>query len=314
MPLNLRCLLVRIVHIVPFSRILHSHQTPPTPETRLRQVPSFSDLVAPDDYDYDSEPFDMPMPLPVTPYQPKWIHRRLWTSEEKDGNNGKSSFLSNVIPRSWSKPDSFTPATAVQPECTQKPGPNRVVTVQAPHPLARSPSVTPSVSSSISSRTASKCQLVPKKSILSSSTSLSMKNSKRGRARSGSSPSVKFAEKPTYYYHDYEFAYEYESEFDKYETRPSSPVSSTMPCLSPSIPRKGTQTSKVRQVLSRLMPSTRRPPERPSISGPYPLWKGDGDGSSIRSVRSIPCSVRSAPASRSKVRTLWGRMMACTMQ
>jgi len=296
MPLNLRCLL-----------------TPPTPESRVCPAPSFSDLLAAGDYDYDSEPLDMPMPLPATPYQPKWIHRRLWTREEKDGNNGRSSFLSNVISRSWSKADRVAPASA-QPECTQKPGPNRVVTVKAPQPLTRSPSVTPSVSSSISSRTVSKCQLVPKKSILSSSTSLSTKNSKRSRGRSGSSPSVKFAEKPTYYYHDYEFAYEYESEFDKYESRPSSPVSSTAPCLAPSLPRNGAQTSKVRQVLSRLMPSTRRPPSRPSISGPYPLWKGDGDGGSIRSVRSIPSSVRSAPASRGKVRTFWGRMMACTMQ
>lgn len=250
------------------------------------------------------------MPLPVPPYQPKWIHRRLWTSEEKDGNNGKDSFLCNVIPRSWSKADRFTPPT-MHPECIQKPGPNRIVTVQAPHPLARSPSVTPSVASSVSSHIVSKCQLVPKKSILSSSTSLATKNSKRGRSRSGSSPLVKFAEKPTYYYHDYEFAYEYESDYDKYDSRPSSPA---VPCLSASIPRTSTQTSKVRQVLSRLMSSTRRPPERPSISGPYPLWKGDGDCSSIRSVRSIPSSVRSAPASRSKVRTFWGRMMACTMQ
>lgn len=253
------------------------------------------------------------MPLPVPPYQPKWIHRRLWTREEKGGNNEQSTFLSNVIPRSWSKADRFASAIT-QPECAQKSGPNRVLPIQAPQPLVRSPSVTPSVSSSISSRTASKCQLVPKKSILSSSTSLATKNSKRSRARSGSSPSVKFAEKPTYYYHDYEFAYEHGSEFDKCESRPSSPVSSTAPCFSPSLPRKGTQTSTVRQVLSRLMPSARRSPARPSISGPYPLWKGDADGGSIRSVRSIPSSVRSAPASRSRVRTFWGRMMACTMQ
>jgi len=260
----------------------------------------------------------MPIPPPVSLYQPKWIHRRLWAREDNDRENRRKLFPSNVMPRSWSKGDRSVPPS--QPEFTQKQGHNRTVMIQTHQQfgLARSSSMSASVASTMSSRTVTKCQLAPKKSILSSRTSTSTKPSKRGRSRSGSTPSVKFADAPTYYY-DNEYKYAYED--DDYEEYASPTPSSTTPCLLPlSPPRKGAataRTSRVRHALGRLglLPSTRRSSERPSISGPYPLWKDkDGDDASIRSGKSIPSSVRSAPASRRRVKTFWGRMMACTTQ
>lgn len=250
------------------------------------------------------------MASPAPLYQPKWIHRRLWAHEENNSENRRKAFLSNVMPRSWSK--------GSQPECIQKQSRDRVVTIQPQQKfgLARSSSVSPSITSTMSSHTVTKCQLTPKKSILSSRTTTSKKHPKHGRSRSGSTQSVKFADAPTYYY-DNEYKYAYAESEDDYEEYASSTPHSTAPCLSPfSPPRRGTQasTGKVRRALSRLIFSTRRSIERPYISGPYPLGKDkDVDGESIRSKRSIS-SIRSEPASRGRARTFWGRMLACTTQ
>jgi hypothetical protein len=256
------------------------------------------------------------MPSSIPLYQPKWIHRRLWAREDNDGQNRRKAFPSNVMPSSWSKNDRSISSS--QPECTQKQGPDRLLTIQPTQDqsrLARSSSFSPSVTSTMSSHTVTKCQLTPKKSILSSRTPLSTKHSKHGRSRSGSTHSVKFADAPTYYY-DNEYKYAYEDEDDYGECSPPTP-SSTAPCLSPSSPpRKGAaaaaRTSKVRRVLGRLIFSARRSSERPRISGPFPLWK-DKDVD-VRSRPSTPSSVRSAPVGRGRPRTIWGRMTACTMQ
>jgi len=299
---------------------LKSLLTRPTPGIRTsvpeHPLPSVGNLPFTSACHRNSPP-DIPIPPPVPLYQPKWIHRRLWAREDNDRENRRKLFPSNVMPRSWSKGERNVPPS--QPEFTQKQGPNRVVTIQTHQQfgLARSSSMSASVASTMSSHTVTKCQLTPKKSILSSRTSTSRKHSKHGRSRSGSTQSVKFADAPTYYY-DNEYKYAYED--DGYEEYASPTPSSTTTCLLPlSPPRKGATaaagTSTVRKALGRLIPSTRRSPERPSISGPYPLWKDkDGDDASIRSGKSIPSSVRSAPASRGRVRTFWGRMMACTTQ
>ena len=268
------------------------------------------------------------MHLPSVPiYQPKWIHRKLWARDEKEGESRRSSFLSNLKRRSWGRSSEKGPPS---PACTEKPGAEKVVSIQAPlQPvdLERSPSASTSITSAISlatsSYTTSSKYAKPTKSILSSRDSLALK--KHGRMRSGSGSalsvkSVKFTEAPTVYY-DTEYAYEHVVHEEE-ECRPCSPVSSsTTPCFSnPSCPvtqsKRPTTTwtsIRLRETFSRLLPSSRRPYERPTISGPYPLRK-DTDGASIRSGRSIS-SVQSAPVSRARVKNLWGRItIACTMQ
>lgn len=288
---------------------------------RENPSPAFVNLPPRSRCDFDSEPFDTPHPSPM-PFQSKWIHRRLWAHDDKQGDDSRrNSLLGSVMPRSWSKAD-----RAARIVCPEKPTTDRVISIAhlSRPPLARSSSVSPSITSSLaSSRTAGK----PTKSILSSRASISTKASKLTRSRSGTAPSVKFADAPTYYY-DYEYKYSYghrevpECEgVEAYESQPPSPAPpSTTPCVSS--PRKSAaaattaRANKVRQALGRLIPSAaRKSADRPSvsfISGPYPLWK-DNDNGSIRSGRSIPSSVRSAPASQSRVKTFWGRMMACTL-
>ena len=266
------------------------------------------------------------MRLPSVPiHQPKWIHRKLWAREEKEGESRRSSFLSNLKQRSWGRTSEKGPPS---PPYTEKYGAGKVVSIQAPlQPvdLERSPSVSTSIASAISlatsSHTTSSKHAKPTKSILSSRDSLALK--KHGRARSGSGSalsvkSVKFTEAPTVYY---DTEYTYEQVVHEEEYRPCSPVpSSTTPCFSnsscPAIQSKRPTTTwtsiRLRDAFSRLLPSSRRPHERPTISGPYPLRK-DADSASIRSGRSIS-SVRSAPISRARVKNLWGRItIACTM-
>jgi len=294
--------------------LTYSYQTPPTPEgqtpikERSSQTANLSFASA---YGCNSA-LDMPMPSPVPVHQQKWIHRRLWARENNEAEPRRNLFLSSVIPRSRSKIDESVPSSL--PGCPEKQDP--VVLIQAsrrPGGLARSPSVSTSFTSTMSSHTSTKCQLTPKKSILSTRSSGMMKHSKHGRSRSGSTQSVKFADAPTYYY-DNEYKYAYDEGSEDEDEEYDSPTTSTTPCIPPFSPtRKGTartSPSIVRQALDRFIPFTRRPSERPSISGPYPLCKDkDGDGGS---VRSIPFSVRSAPASRRKVRSFWGRMITCT--
>jgi hypothetical protein len=256
----------------------------------------------------------MPIPSPVPVHQQKWIHRRLWARENNKGEHRRNLFPSNVIPHPRSKVNGIVPSSL--PRCPEKQS-APVVLIQPPRQsgiLARSSSISTSVTSTMSSHTVTKRQLTPKKSILSTRSSNTTRHSKHGRSRSGSTPSVKFADAPTYYYdNEYKYAYDEESEDDDEEY--DSPTTSTTPCIPPFSPRKGavrTSPSKVRQAFDRLIPFTRRSSERPSISGPYPLCKEkDVDGGS---VRSIPFSVRSAPTSKLRVRSFWGRMMACTTQ
>lgn len=257
------------------------------------------------------------MPLPPIKFQSKWIHRRLWEREDQPGSGRRNSLLGTVVPRSWSKDRAGRNTSS-----SEKSTANRFAIVGQP-PLARSSSVSPSIASSLaSSRTVGK----PAKSAMSSRASISTKASKMTRSGSGTAPSVKFADAPTYYY-DYEYKYSHahghpaisECEVEFHSPPPSPAPSSTASCHN-SLPHRSVaaaaaaRASKVRQALQRLLPAARRPTDRfstISISGPYPLWK-DSDGASIRSCRSIPSSVQSAPASRSKVRTFWGRVMACT--
>lgn len=289
--------------------------TPPTPVTQDNPTPAFVDLPPRRSYDSDSESSDMPLPSPIK-FQSKWIHRRLWAREDQSGDSRRNSLLGTVVPRSWSKDRAGR-------NTSEKSTVNRFAAVEQPA-LARSSSISPSIASSMgSSRAAAK----PTKSALSSRASISTKASRITRAGSGSAPSVKFADAPTYY-HDYEYQYhahghppisEYDAEF--HSPLPSPAASPTVPCANPSprhsvITAPATCGNKVRKALKRLLPTTPRHSTTRSstisISGPYPLWK-DNDGASIRSGRSIPSSVQSAPASRSKVNTFWGRMMARTM-
>lgn len=282
--------------------LISSHQTPPTPDV---QTPVS---------EHPYSPLDKPMPPPVPLHYPKWIHRRLWAREDIGRGTPRNLFPSDVMACPRSKGDRNAPS--LLPECIGKQRPSWVTMQQTQQQdrLARSCSVSTSIASTMSSSTVTKCQLTPKKSILSSRTSVSRRQSKHGRSRSASTPSVKFADAPTYY-HDNEYKYAYDEGDEDEECTPLTP-SSTTPCIShlslspkDSAARVRPSSSKVRQALVRFIPSiTQRPPERPSISGPYPLWKEkDADTGSIRSVRS-------APASRDKAKTFWGRMMACTAQ
>jgi len=271
--------------------------------------------------DSESDSLDMPLPSPIK-LQPKWIHRRLWASEDPLAESHRSSLLGTVVPRSWSKDRAARNNTSLSEKAISTTN-DHVATVKQPGALARSASISPSIASSVrSSRTAVK----PAKSALTSQRTISTKPSRISRSCSGSAHSVKFADVPTYYYD-----YEYEYHAHEHPTISESDVEFHSPPLPPSpaplttfsrdftAPRESARVTsscranKVRQALKRLLPTTiPRSSLRSStisISGPYPLWK-DSDGASIRSERSIPSSVRSVPATHSKAKNFWGRVMA----
>ncbi|KAH9922683.1 hypothetical protein B0H21DRAFT_765868 [Amylocystis lapponica] len=139
-------------------------------------------------------------------------------------------------------------------------------------------------SGSVSSTASSRSKPAPAKSILSSSASI---RSRQGRAP----PSVKFLEMPTIHYEE-----EYESE----------------PYRAPagSAEKKG-------GFLEWLLRPVRKPavPERPTISGPFPLWEAPprqargapAYAASLRSVRSNG-SLRSVGSCSSRLQTYWSRM------
>lgn len=158
-------------------------------------------------------------------------------------------------------------------------------------PLASGRQRAPSVSSTASSRT----RPAPAKSILSSSSS-----STRTRATTRSPPSVKFLDMPTIHY---------EEEDEAEPARPASP---------PDSGKRGF-LQWIRGTSKRAQPAQ----ERPSISGPFPLWetpprRTHSSGTpSVRSMKSGAPSLRSMKSNNSlrsirscssRLQTYWSRM------
>lgn len=157
-------------------------------------------------------------------------------------------------------------------------------------PLASGRQRAPSVSSTASSRT----RPAPAKSILSSSSS-----STRTRATTRSPPSVKFLDMPTIHY----------EEDEAEPVRPASP---------PDSGKRGF-LQWIRGTSKRAQPAQ----ERPSISGPFPLWetpprRTHSSGTpSVRSMKSGAPSLRSMKSNNSlrsirscssRLQTYWSRM------
>ncbi|OCH92718.1 hypothetical protein OBBRIDRAFT_865411 [Obba rivulosa] len=138
-------------------------------------------------------------------------------------------------------------------------------------------------STSVSSTTSSPMRPGPARSILSSSSSI--------RTRTGRSPSsVKFLEMPTIHY----------EEEDEPEPHYRQAVSA--------VKRKAS-------ILQRLLGPFRKPPpspEKPAISGPFPLWETPpkqvyGGEACLRSVKSST-SLRSTRSCSSRLQSYWGRV------
>lgn len=179
-------------------------------------------------------------------------------------------------------------------------------------------------SGSVSSMSSSRTRPAPAKSILSSSSSV--------RTRRRKAPSVKFLDVPTIHYEDDDYE-------DDHEREPSS-------CMSPPPPKKArglggffsfkwlfgppsssscSSSSSSNKLHSPKTPAKSKSaaPERPSISGPFPLWdspplrtrggarSGRGSGTSAASLRSMKSSgsIRSmrSCSSRLPTPTYWPR-------
>ena len=160
-------------------------------------------------------------------------------------------------------------------------------------PLAPGRQRAPSVSSTASSRT----RPAPAKSILSSSSS-----STRTRATTRSPPSVKFLDVPTIHY---------EEEDEAEPARATSPTDSGK--------RGFLQWIRGASRTRRAQPAQ----ERPSISGPFPLWETpprrthSSGAPSVRSMKSGAPSLRSMKSNgslrsirscSSRLQTYWSRM------
>ncbi|KAI0757370.1 hypothetical protein C8Q80DRAFT_1091289 [Daedaleopsis nitida] len=161
-------------------------------------------------------------------------------------------------------------------------------------------------SGSVSSIASSRTRPAPAKSILSSSSSV--------KTRRHKAPSVKFLDMPTIHYEDDNDYY------DDHEHEPSS-------CMSPPPPKKArglTGFFSFKWLFgpssSSKTPAKTASPERPSISGPFPLWDSppqrarggrNGCGSSAASLRSMRStgSIRSmrSCSSRLPTPTYWPR-------
>ncbi|KAI0963089.1 hypothetical protein AcW1_000270 [Taiwanofungus camphoratus] len=136
---------------------------------------------------------------------------------------------------------------------------------------------------SISSTASSRMKPPPAKSILSSSSSI---RTKTGR----SPPSVKFLEMPTVHYEE-----DYYYEPERYRA-PAAPVDKKKPGL-------------LRRIFG---PKPQTGPERPAISGPFPLSEAPprrvhGGGTSLRSMKSNS-SLRSVLSTSSRLQMYWGKM------
>jgi len=139
----------------------------------------------------------------------------------------------------------------------------------------------PSISSTASSRT----RLAPAKSILSSSSSI--------RTRTGRSPSsVKFLDMPTIHYEE-----DYEEDLHRAST----------------VPVEKQKSGFLRWFLgSGSSKKSESVPDRPTISGPFPLWetpprRGPGGTTSLRSMKSNN-SLRSIRSCSSRLQTYWSRV------
>ena len=159
----------------------------------------------------------------------------------------------------------------------------------------------------------------PARSILSSSSSI---KTRKGR----STPSVKFLDMPIIHYED-------DDDFDDRIPQPSWPSDrSTRHVSAREVPNPPPVASGKRRVFSLLTwltnPGKRRSKtisEKPSISGPFPLWEAPRrsesirrcdsptSGKSIRSVRSTSSlrstrSMRSIRSCASRIQGYWGRL------
>lgn len=183
----------------------------------------------------------------------------------------------------------------------------------------------PSVSSNASSRS----KPAPAKSILSSSSSV---KTRRGRGRS--SPSVKFLDRPTIHYEEEDVGEVEEEEFEHLPEARFIPTAAQQNQSLESRHQAPVEKEKKRrfEFFRRLIGGSSSPngkkfvraePERPVISGPYPLCDspttrslrrgGSVPGSlgsrseSIRSVKSSG-SLRSTRSCSSRLQSYWGRM------
>jgi len=149
---------------------------------------------------------------------------------------------------------------------------------------------------SVSSTSSSRSRPAPAKSILSSRSSI--------RTRMGRSPpSVKFLDMPTIHYEDEDEDF---GDLDQSNCNPKTPN------------KKWTWTFLKQLVSSPRKPAAPPPPERPTISGPIPLWETAHivrrslddrrpSGANLRSVRSN-ASIRSTRSTQSRLQTYWGRL------
>jgi len=178
-------------------------------------------------------------------------------------------------------------STFIRPQRTKPIKGEPLIGLAKQHSLC-SPRCAPSLSSSTSNSSASSSQtkVMPMKSSLSSSPSLKSKDGSSVRRKH---PSVKFAEKPTVHY-------------DYYNTEPPAPQNTKV---------SDGGFSKLKRLVGSLK-MTQAAPERPNISGPYPMYCAAAlrdHEPRVRHTRSH-ASLRStgSASSCSSFRNFWGRL------
>ncbi|KAI0735547.1 hypothetical protein C8Q76DRAFT_610352 [Earliella scabrosa] len=270
--------------------------TPPTPSATDSDASS-SQISMESIPEYDEMP-EIPFVSAEISYHDGWINPDL--PPERPSAGSQTSFWSGIIgmrpSTSKSSTDSGAPVLG--------------------HTTARvlAPSRTRKRSGSVSSIASSRTRPPPAKSILSSSSSV--------RTRRRKAPSVKFLDMPTIHYEEDDYDHDHERE-------PSS-------CMSPPPPKKArglggffsfkwlfgpSSSSSSSSSSSKTSAKKASLPERPSISGPFPLWDSpprrtrgggrSGGGSSAASLRSMKSSgsIRSmrSCSSRLPTPTYWPR-------
>lgn len=141
----------------------------------------------------------------------------------------------------------------------------------------------PSVSSTMTA--SSRTRPAPAKSILSSSSSIRTRTLR-------AAPSVKFLDMPTIHYED---------EYDP-----------PLPPCSPAAPSEKRKPSLLRWFLGAAGRKSQAVPDRPTISGPFPLWETPPrpvpvSAASLRSMRSKD-SLRSVRSCSSRLQTYWNKV------
>ncbi|KAI0688060.1 hypothetical protein C8T65DRAFT_712077 [Cerioporus squamosus] len=267
--------------------------TPPTPSATDSDASSSSQISMESIPEYDEMP-EIPFVSSAIacPSPDGWVNADRSLEETRAREGSQSSFWSGII--------------GMRPSTSKSSADSHSPVLGQTHERIFSPSRVRKRSGSVSSIASSRTRPAPAKSILSSSSSV--------KTRRRKAPSVKFLDMPTIHYEEDQYD-------DDHEREPGS-------CMSPPPPKKARGLSGFFSFKWLFGPSsTSKAPvkatasDRPTISGPFPLWntpprrtRGGSRGvpgssaASLRSMRSTGSlrSVRSC-SSRLPTPTYWPR-------